>query len=75
MIDLTYVFLFLVFYTVLLIVDAVPLIKAGDKATLLFYIPVCLITLAINILFSLGMNIPSPAVYIKEAVSRIFGVK
>jgi hypothetical protein len=70
-----YLIICILFYIIVFIFDIVPLIKARRKKTLLVYLPVFLLTLVINILFGLGVKIPSPMLPIKNAVSLIFGVK
>ena len=62
-------------YLFIVIFEVIPLIKSKKKKTLLIYIPTLLFTLTINILFAMGVNIPSPANPIKDAVTLIFGIK
>ena len=67
--------IYLALYLSVFIFDILPLVKAKRKKTLFVYLPVFLLTLTVNILYALGMKIPSPAEPVRDAVVRIFGVK
>jgi hypothetical protein len=72
--DLVYVSICVALYTLIFIFDIIPQIKEKRKKSLAVYLPVFFLTLAVNILYGLGFDIPSPAVPIKDLVSRIFGL-
>lgn len=74
MADLVYVSICVALYTLIFIFDIIPQIKEKRKKSLAVYLPVFFLTLAVNILYGLGFDIPSPAVPIKDLVSRIFGL-
>lgn len=61
-------------YLFVFIFDIVPQIRAKRKKSLAVYLPVYFFTLTVNVLYGLGVNIPSPAVPIKELVDKIFGL-
>ena len=69
------IIIYFALYLLIFAFDIVPLIKSKRKKSLTIYLPVFFLTLVINILFSLGVKIPSPAIPVKDVVSRIFGVK
>jgi len=71
---LVYVSICVALYTLIFIFDIIPQIKEKRKKSLAVYLPVFFLTLAVNILYGLGFDIPSPAVPIKDLVSRIFGL-
>lgn len=72
---MAYLIISLFLYTGVLIFDIMPLIKKNSGRFMLIYLPVFLLTLTINVLYGLGVNIPSPADPIKDIVSSIFGLK
>jgi hypothetical protein len=49
--------------------------KRDNKKSLLIYMPVFLFTLVINILYGLGVKIPSPAEPVKDIIIWILGIK
>ncbi len=65
----------IVLYFAIYLFDLRLLIKKKEKKSLFFYIPIFLITFVINILFELGVDIPSPAGPIKDLVNLIFGLQ
>lgn len=67
-----YVAIYVALYLLVFIFDIVPQIKARRKKSLSIYLPVYFFTLTVNILYSLGFNIPSPAVPIHKLVDSIF---
>ncbi len=71
---MVYVSICVALYTLIFIFDIIPQIKEKRKKSLAVYLPVFFLTLAVNILYGLGFDIPSPAVPIKDLVSRIFGL-
>jgi uncharacterized membrane protein len=72
---LTYIIICLFFYAGVFVFDMIPLIKKKDGKVILIYLPIYLFTLAVNVLYGLGFDIPSPADPIKNLVSSIFGLK
>jgi hypothetical protein len=72
---LTYIVITLFLYAGVFVFDFIPLLKKKNGKVILIYLPIFLLTLAMNILYGLGFDIPSPADPIKNLVSSIFGLK
>lgn len=74
---LRYILICSFLYLAILIFDIIPLMKKkrDNKKSLLIYMPVFLFTLVINILYGLGVKIPSPAEPVKDIIIWILGIK
>lgn len=68
--DLFLIFAFL--YFVLIIADLIPTIRKKDKKALFISIPVYLITIALNFMIALGIQLPKVNLALKQLISSIF---
>jgi hypothetical protein len=66
------VLIVLVFYIVLLVVDLIPLFKSKKKKILYLFVPVYLITLTLNIIYSLGGNLIYLGPILQKLIISIF---
>lgn len=71
---MTEVAIYSALYILIFAFDIVPLIKSKRKKSLWVYLPIFAVTLAVNILFSIGTKIPNPTAPLKDLVSRMFGL-
>jgi len=62
-------------YFAIIVFDLRFLIKKKEKRALYFYLPVLILTFAINALNGLNYKIPSPSQPIEDIVGKIFKVK
>lgn len=66
------VFVVILFYIVLVVVDLIPLLKNKKRKKLYLIIPVYLITLTLNIIYSLGGDLIYVGPLIQELIKSIF---
>ncbi len=67
--------IYAVLYAVLIFFDLIPAIKKKDKKSLYFSIPVYLLTLGINVMIALGVNIPRFHEPIKQIINSVFHIQ
>ena len=60
------------FYIILIAVDLIPLIKKKEKKTLCISIPIYAVTLVLNILIGLNVNIIGLNMMIADVIKAIF---
>ncbi len=70
-----YILICLLLYGILIVADIIPSIKKKDKKTLYVSIPIYAITLVLNILIGLGVQLPSPNKAIESFLTSIFQIK
>lgn len=70
-----YILICLLLYGILFVADIIPSIKKKDKKTLYVSIPIYAITLVLNILIGLGVQLPSPNKAIEGFLTSIFHIK
>jgi type III secretory pathway component EscR len=66
-----YIFL----YIAIIVFEIRPMIKKKNKKALYIYLPVVVLTLTINILYGLGIYIPSPVKPVKDLVTQVLRLK
>lgn len=67
--------IYLGLYTVLIFTDLLPAIKKKDKTALWVFIPVFAVTLAANIMASMGFSLPSINDEIKQILQTTLHMK
>lgn len=67
--------IYLGFYTLLIFTDLIPAIKKKDKTALWVFIPVFAVTLAANIMASMGFSLPSINDGIKQILQTTLHMK
>ncbi|GAA0180590.1 hypothetical protein SH2C18_32530 [Clostridium sediminicola] len=65
------VFIIIVAYIIIIYFDGIPLIRRGKKKEMLLYSVMMTASLVLSILLSLGVEVPSPAVFIEKLVSTV----
>lgn len=63
----------LLIYFFLIIVEAIPLYKKNKFKKFIIYILLIAVSLLLNIIMALEIDIPSPAIWIKNVITMLFG--
>jgi len=67
------IFLVIIFYITVFIIEVIPLIKNNMKKEIYLFSTLLVFAFIFSLLISLGVNIPSPAEPIKKIVFAIIG--
>jgi len=70
-----YILICLLLYGVLIVTDILPSIKKKDWKSLRVSLPIYFVTLVLNVLLGLGINLLSPNAVIKTVIESIFHIK
>ena len=60
-------------YVLIAIIEGVPLIKSNNKKEIFVYSFFLITAFVMSLLLSLGVKIPSPAIYIQKVVETVIG--
>jgi hypothetical protein len=60
-------------YLIILVFECIPLFKKKDIGKIILYLTLGILSMAISMLLTLGVNLPSPANFLKNVVEMIFG--
>lgn len=72
---MTYILICLVIYGVLIAADIIPSIKKKQWKELSVSLPIYFITLVLNVLIGLGIELPSPNKILEVIIGFIFPIK
>lgn len=64
-------FAIIVAYIAVICFEVIQLLKNNQKKEMILYLGVMIISLVISVLLSIGVKIPSPAVFIQKIVTMI----
>lgn len=65
------VFIIIVAHILIIYFDGTPLIKRGKKKEMILYSAMLTVSLVLSVLLSLGVEVPSPAIFIEKLVSTV----